>query len=189
VRNTSMNPAVYCLFETDIGCCAVLWHDNENASLPPAIVAFQLPEATPEMTEYRVTRWPGATHAPNPPATITTLIKRVRRHLIGDLQDFRDVELDLESSGPFSQQVYEAARAIEAGETRSYGALAASINHPGAARAVGQALGRNPIGLIIPCHRVLAAGRKIGGFSAHGGQATKMRMLAIEGAGFQGTVD
>ena len=184
-----MNPAAYCLFETNIGCCAVLWHGNEDASLPPAIVAFQLPEATPEMTEYRVTRWPGATRSPNPPAAITTLIERVRRHLTGDLQDFRDVVLDLDSSGPFAQQVYEAARAIEAGETRSYGALATSINHPGAARAVGQALGRNPIGLIIPCHRVLAAGRKIGGFSAHGGQATKMRMLAIEGAGFQGTVD
>jgi len=84
--------------------------------------------------------------------------------------------------GPFAQQVYEAARRIPAGQTATYGELAKAVDRPGAARGVGQALGKNPIPLIIPCHRVLAAGGKPGGFSAHGGQATKIRMLAIEGA-------
>ena len=82
----------------------------------------------------------------------------------------------------FHRRVYEAARAIPPGNTLSYGDIAKRVGAPGAARAVGQALGRNPFPIVVPCHRVLAAGGKIGGFSAQGGVATKRRMLAIEGA-------
>jgi methylated-DNA-[protein]-cysteine S-methyltransferase len=98
------------------------------------------------------------------------------------MEDFSDIELDLEESPPFARQVYKAARKIPLGQTRTYGQIAKSAGSPGAARAVGHALGQNPIALIVPCHRVLAAGGKKGGFSAHGGCATKARMLEIEGA-------
>lgn len=116
-----------------------------------------------------------------PPAEIARVIKMVRLHLEGKPQDFRGVPLDLEGAGPFARKVYEAAQYIPAGETRTYGEIAKALNQPGAAQAVGQALGRNPIPLIIPCHRVLAAAGKPGGFSAPGGKTTKARLLALEG--------
>jgi len=99
----------------------------------------------------------------------------------GKAQDFSDVTLDLGGTGLFARRVYEAARNIPAGETRTYGEIAKALNQPAAAQAVGQALGRNPIPLIIPCHRVVAACGKAGGFSAHGGRSTKARILEIEG--------
>ena len=86
----------------------------------------------------------------------------------------------MEGVAGFHRRVYDAARAIPPGKTLAYGEIAERIGAPGAARAVGQALGRNPFPIVVPCHRVLAAGGKIGGFSAHGGTATKRRMLAIE---------
>jgi len=110
------------------------------------------------------------------------IIEKVCQHLRGEVQDFRDVEVELNGASPFALLVYEAARQIPAGQTRTYGELARELGRRGAARAVGRALGSNPIGLIIPCHRVVAAGGKAGGFSAHGGWATKTRLLVIEGA-------
>jgi methylated-DNA-[protein]-cysteine S-methyltransferase len=83
----------------------------------------------------------------------------------------------------FHRAVYAVARAIPPGETLTYGEVARRLGDPGSARAVGQALGRNPFAIIVPCHRVVAAGGATGGFSAHGGAATKRRILAIEGAG------
>ncbi len=106
----------------------------------------------------------------------------MRKHLQGEIQDFRDIAIHLDAADRFARQVYEAAREIPAGETRTYGELAKALGQPGDARDVGQALARNPIALIIPCHRVVAAGGKPGGFSAHGGRTTKARMLGIEGA-------
>ena len=83
---------------------------------------------------------------------------------------------------PFHRRVYEVTRTIAPGVTRSYGEIAARLGAPRSARAVGQALGRNPFAILVPCHRVLAAGGKPGGFSANGGVATKLRLLAIETA-------
>jgi methylated-DNA-[protein]-cysteine S-methyltransferase len=117
-----------------------------------------------------------------PPPRIAGIIKKVQKHLHGDVQDFLDIVVDLEAMGPFARQVYEAVRKIPAGRTMTYGELAAEMNRPTASRAVGQALGRNPIPLIVPCHRVLASGNGLRGFSAHGGVETKARMLEIEGA-------
>jgi len=117
-----------------------------------------------------------------PPPHIAGIIKRVQKHLRGDVQDFLDIVVDLDAMSPFARQVYEAVRKIPAGQTKSYGELATEMRRPTASRAVGQALGRNPIPLIIPCHRVLASGKKPGGFSAHGGVETKARMLEIEDA-------
>ncbi len=116
-----------------------------------------------------------------PASAIRKLIARVKKHFAGKAEDFADVVLDLEGVPEFHRKVYVASRRIPLGKTVTYGELARSVGSPDAARAVGQALGRNPIALIVPCHRILAAGKKPGGFSAHGGITTKAKMLAIEG--------
>jgi methylated-DNA-[protein]-cysteine S-methyltransferase len=110
------------------------------------------------------------------------VIAAVLRLMKGEPEHFEDVELDISALPDFERLVLEATRGIPPGETRTYGELAAAIGSPGAARAVGRALGRNPIPIIIPCHRILAAGGRSGGFSAPGGSATKLRLLSLEGA-------
>jgi O-6-methylguanine DNA methyltransferase len=173
-----MKKTAYCLFETPLGSCAIAWTEGCDS---PTVTCFQLPEANTKLTESRIARSSGASQASAPPPPIAAVIERVCKHLQGDIQDFRDIPLDLEGTASFARRVYEAARQIPTGQTRTYGELAKAVGRPTAARAVGQALGKNPIALLIPCHRVLAAGGKPGGFSAHGGRATKARMLAIEG--------
>lgn len=177
-----MKEIAYCLFETPLGRCGIAWNKAGNSDSQPAVIFLQLPEATARRTESRIARTSGALKSSAPPPRIAEVIKRVCRHLQGEAQDFRDVTIDLNGAGRFAREVYEAAREIPAGQTRTYGEVARVLSRPTAARAVGRALGRNPIGLIVPCHRVLAAGGKAGGFSAHGGPATKAKMLAIEGA-------
>jgi O-6-methylguanine DNA methyltransferase len=174
--------AGYCLFETALGTCGIAWRESGDSGALAAVTFFQLPEATAEIAESRMARKSGAIRSDAPPAGISQIIERVRKHLLGDSQDFRDVTLDLQGTGAFARMVYDAARKIPAGETTTYGAIATGLGEPGAARAVGGALGANPIPLIVPCHRVLAAGGKSGGFSAHGGRDTKARLLEIEGA-------
>jgi methylated-DNA-[protein]-cysteine S-methyltransferase len=102
--------------------------------------------------------------------------------LEGDAVDLRDVVVDLEGVPDFARRVYMIAREIEPGATRTYGSIATELGDRMLAQEVGQALGRNPVPVIIPCHRVLAANGKLGGFSAPGGSETKRRMLMIEGA-------
>jgi len=177
-----MEQAAYCLFETPLGACGIAWKERENSRIPPAVTFFQLPEATRTLTDARIAGSSGGRMARVPPPRIAGIIGKVRKHLRGELQDFLDVAVDLDGAGPFARQVYEAVRKIPAGRTTTYGGLAAGMNRPTAARAVGQALGRNPVPLIIPCHRVLARGKNPGGFSAHGGVETKAKLLDIEGA-------
>jgi len=177
-----MKQVAYCLFETPLGSCGIAWSAGWNTGPPCAVCSLQLPEATAELTESRIAQNSGARSASAPPLQIGTIINRVCQHLIGDLQDFRDIPVDLDAVGPFVRKVCEAAREIPAGQTATYADLAKALGRPAAARAVGRALGRNPIPLIIPCHRVLAAHGKPGGFSAYGGRATKAKLLAIEGA-------
>jgi O-6-methylguanine DNA methyltransferase len=173
-----MKPSLYHLFETPLGWCAIGWSESGDI---PHVTSFWLPEATREGTGARVAARCGS-HSPSAtPAEIAEVIHRVLWHLEGKIQDFRNVEVDLSGISPFPRRVLELTRQIPAGETRTYGELARVLGQPYAARAVGQALGRNPIPLIIPCHRVLAAGGKPGGFSAPGGRATKARLLALEG--------
>jgi len=179
-----MKQAAYCLFETPLGRCGIAWTQPEACGAEAAVSCLQLPEATAAMTESRIAQSCGTRQASAPPPEIAKVITRVRKHLEGELQDLRDVIVDLEGQGLFARRVYEAAREIPAGETRTYSELAKAFCLPAAARAVGQALGRNPIPIIVPCHRVLAAGRQPGGFSASGGRATKARLLAIERAAF-----
>jgi methylated-DNA-[protein]-cysteine S-methyltransferase len=105
--------------------------------------------------------------------------------LRGETCDLSAISLDMSSVPPFHRRVYDAARKIPRGTTTTYGSLAERIGAAGAARAVGQALARNPFAIIVPCHRVVASGGKTGGFSASGGVTTKLRLLVIEGVGDQ----
>ncbi|WP_188829063.1 methylated-DNA--[protein]-cysteine S-methyltransferase [Nocardia camponoti] len=171
---------VAALFDTTIGLCAVAWRGT-------AIVRFQLPEATEEKTLARITRPFGDAlvreDAPGP--AVLAAITGIQAHLAGDLDSLRWIETSLDAVSPFHRDVYAVTRSIDPGHTLSYGQVAARIGKPGAAQAVGRALGENPIPLIIPCHRVLAADHALHGFSAPGGIDTKARLLTLEGtAGF-----
>ena len=179
-----MAETAYCIFETAIGVCGIAWREPEGDGGSEGIVVtgFQLPEATARATETRIARQARAEAASAPPLEIADLIGRVQRHLEGELTDFADVPVDMGGCEPFSLAVYAAAREIPTGQSRTYGALARILGQPGAAQAVGQALGNNPIPLIVPCHRIVAADGKGGGFSAHGGLKAKERLLVIEGA-------
>jgi len=126
-------------------------------------------------------RFPGA-HEGSAPPPVAEAMDRIVELLSGGRNDLSDVPLYLDSTTDFEDAVYAAARRIPCGEVRTYGEIAAEIGEPGAARAVGAALGRNPVPIIIPCHRVLGGHGRSGGFSAPGGTTTKFRMLEIEGA-------
>lgn len=165
----------FALFATPIGVCAIAWSAR-------GIAAFELPGRDRGATRRRLLRrLPDAEEADPPPA-VAAAIRRVQGLLRGARDDLADIVLDLGGATPFARAVYDVARKIPPGSTLTYGAVAARIGAPGAARAVGAALGRNPIPVIVPCHRVLAAGGGDGGFSAPGGLATKRRLLTIEGA-------
>jgi methylated-DNA-[protein]-cysteine S-methyltransferase len=176
-----MEQASFCLFETPLGPCGIAWQEAATPGLGPVVIFFQLPEATRDLTEKRISARSGGRKARLVPDGIAGIIKRIQKHLLGDLQDFQDIVVDLNHAPHFAKQVYEGARKIPPGQTMTYGALAREINRPEASRAVGQALGQNLIPLIIPCHRILASGKKSGGFSAYGGVTTKARLMAIEG--------
>jgi methylated-DNA-[protein]-cysteine S-methyltransferase len=163
----------YCLFDTAIGPCGIAWSER-------GITRLQLPEAERAATDKRLrARSPGATPAEPPPA-VAQAIAELQRYLNGEQVDFSAVALDLAPATSFDRKIYEAARTVPWGETASYGELAAKAGVPGQARETGQSLSRNPVSIIVPCHRVLASGRKPGGFSAYGGVLTKERLLALE---------
>ena len=163
------------LFDTAVGRCGIAWG-------PKGIVALQLPEATPESTLARLLRACPEARESEPPETVRAAIEAIVALLQGEPRDLIGIALDLERVPNFHRRVYQVAQTIPPGETLSYGEVARRLGDPGAAQAVGQALGRNPFAIIVPCHRVVAAGGKIGGFSANGGAVTKRRILAIEGA-------
>jgi methylated-DNA-[protein]-cysteine S-methyltransferase len=174
-----MTASGFALFDTAIGRCGVAWGEG-------GVAGIQLPEAGErEMRARMLQRFPVAGEVP-PPPEVHRVIDRIVALLRGEVSDLSTIVLDMDQVPAFHRRVYEAARAIPPGTTLSYGDVAARAGAPGAARAVGQALGRNPFPIVVPCHRVLAAGGKIGGFSAQGGIATKRRMLAIEGAPING---
>jgi methylated-DNA-[protein]-cysteine S-methyltransferase len=164
----------FTLFETAIGRCGIAWGER-------GIVGVQLPEGRALATRTRVIeRFPDARET-DPPLAIRRARDAIVALLRGEAKDLSTVTLDMQHVPAFHQQVYAVARSIPHGETLSYGEIAARLGTPGAARAVGQAMRRNPFAIVVPCHRVLAAGGKVGGFTADGGAATKLRMLAIEG--------
>lgn len=177
-----MKRTAYCLFETSLGLCGIAWREAADSSSQAVVTAVQLPEATAQATESRIARKAGSNQTSSPPPEIASIIEKIRRHLQGEVQDFRGVPLDLSDASPFFRQVYEAAREIPPGQSRTYGEIAKAAGQPNAAQEVGQAMAKNPVPIIIPCHRVAAARGKPGGFSAYGGRATKAKLLALEGA-------
>ena len=165
----------FALFDTAVGACALVWGEA-------GIVGFFLPEGDEARTRERVARrFPDAREAPAP-QVCAEAVTTVTAHLAGELHDLAKIPVDLAATPLFNRRVYAVARAIPAGRTLTYGEVAARVGEPGAAQAVGRALGDNPIPVIVPCHRVLAAGGRLHGFSAPGGLETKRRLLEIEGA-------
>jgi methylated-DNA-[protein]-cysteine S-methyltransferase len=165
----------FAFFETPIGRCGIAWR-------PEGLVGLHLPEADEAASTARLRRrFPDLAPAEPPPA-VAAAIARIAAFLAGGTDDFRDLVLDFSGLGAWDRSVYEEARAIPAGTTITYGTLAARTGDPGQARAVGQALGRNPWPIVVPCHRITAADGRTGGFSAPGGTATKLKLLEIEGA-------
>ncbi|HKO51187.1 MAG TPA: methylated-DNA--[protein]-cysteine S-methyltransferase [Polyangiaceae bacterium] len=163
----------FALFDTAIGRCGIAWGSS-------GICGVHLPEATPNRTRRRMLlRYPEVNESA-PPPMVQRAIDRIVTLLRGEAADLQQIALDMTRVPAFHRRVYEFARTIPGGATLSYGELAARIGSPGAARAVGQALGKNPFAIVVPCHRVLAAGGKLGGFSASGGVDTKLKMLRIE---------
>ena len=168
-------PEGFALFDTTLGRCGIAWSDR-------GVTGVQLPEASDDATIARLRRRHPRARESAPSADALRAIDGMTALLRGERVRLDDVALDMDDVSEFHRRVFELARTIRAGETSTYGALAAKLGDPGSARAVGEALGRNPFPIVVPCHRVLAASGKLGGFSAHGGATTKRRMLIIEGA-------
>ncbi len=171
---TNNPPEGFALFDTAIGRCALIWRGR-------LVVGAAFPESSDETARASLARrFPNAVEA-EPPSFAAEAIARIASLLTGGRTDLGDIKVDPQGSA-FERSVWQAARRIPCGEVRSYGDLAREIGAPGAAQAVGLALGRNPVPILVPCHRVLAADGRSGGFSAPGGVATKFRILEIEGA-------
>jgi methylated-DNA-[protein]-cysteine S-methyltransferase len=165
----------FILFDTPIGRCGIAWG-------AAGLIGLQLPEADDRTAASRMRRRFPALTLSEPPERIAAAIARIAAFLAGKPDDLADLPLDLGATGEFERAVYAAARAIPAGTTITYGTLASRVGDPGQARAVGQALGRNPWPIVVPCHRITAADGRMGGFSAPGGTRTKLKLLEIEGA-------
>jgi len=166
----------FALFDSPIGACGVAWSQR-------GIVAVQLPEAREATTRARMQRLFPSARETAPPAAVERAVERMAALLGGDLVtgDLTGVTLDYDGVPAFHRRIYETVRGIRPGDSMTYGEVAMLAGAPGAARAVGQAMSRNPYAVIVPCHRVVAAGGRVGGFSARGGVGTKLRMLAAEG--------
>ncbi|MFC4604883.1 methylated-DNA--[protein]-cysteine S-methyltransferase [Rhodococcus kronopolitis] len=165
----------YTLFDTAIGRCALAWGDR-------GVIGVQLPEGSDDATRDRIRAACPAAVESAPDAAGGRAVEAVTELLECGRAPDAAVPLDLSEVPEFDARVYAVTRTITAGSTLTYGQVADLLGSPGAAQAVGQALGRNPIPLLVPCHRVLAAGGRVGGFSAHGGAVTKRVLLAIERA-------
>ncbi len=169
----------FTLFNTAIGRCGIAWSER-------GVVRVQLPEARDAATRARLLSDHADAAEALPPPKIQRVVDNIVALLAGEAAELSDAVLDMHQVPPFHRRVYDVARAIAPGATLSYGEIAKQLGAAGAARAVGQALGRNPFAVVVPCHRVLSAAGKIGGFSANGGIATKLRMLSIEAARMNG---
>lgn len=165
----------FALFDTAIGVCGIVWSAR-------GVSGVQLPEKDAAATRAGVgRRYPDAREVPPPPA-VQAAIDGIVALLAGDPRDLTGIAIDDAAIPPFNRKVYAIARAIPPGQTMTYGGIAERLGDRTLARAVGRAMGENPTPIIMPCHRVLAANGKSGGFSAPGGVITKLRLLTIENA-------
>ena len=169
----------FALFDTAIGRCGVAWGER-------GLLGVQLPEADDARTRARlVQKAPGAREM-TPPAEVQRACNAMAELLDGEARDLSFIALDMDRIPAFNRSVYDIARTIAPGDTLTYGDIATRLGDKLLSRSVGQTLGQNPLPIVIPCHRVLAANGKTGGFSANGGVTTKFRMLAIERARIAG---
>jgi methylated-DNA-[protein]-cysteine S-methyltransferase len=173
-RLVSKSDYRHVLFTTAHGSAAIGWTAR-------GVAALRLP-GDAAAAERSIMRLLPESRTATPSPEIAGVVDAVRRYFAGEAASFAEVVLDLQPQGEFLARIYAHVRALGWGQTTTYGAVAGALGMgPKAARAVGQAMARNPVPLIIPCHRVLAAGGASGGFSAPGGATAKRRMLAIEG--------
>jgi len=163
------------VFETVRGFCGIAWNES-------GITAFRLPSRTPEAAERALRRRVPDAEPGTPTVDVAAAIAAARAYFAGERIDFSPFRVSLGQQSPLSERIYAAVRRLRWGETTTYGAIAKGLGAgPETARHVGEAMARNPVPLIVPCHRVLAAGGKLGGFSAPGGAAAKAHMLGLEG--------
>jgi len=165
----------FAIFDTEIGPCGIVWGER-------GITGVQLPMGSEEKTRKRIHQRDGDVIEAAPTPDVQRAIDGMIELLAGKPNDLADIVLDLDGVPEFNRGVYDIARKIPPGQTLTYGDIAKKLGGVELSRDVGQALGRNPCPIVVPCHRVLAAGGKPGGFSANGGVVTKLKMLAIEGA-------
>lgn len=173
-RNTlgtreTTNPAEWVAFQTCAGWMEIAF---SSRGLTAVILPLSDSDRIEEHFSYKKCR------LPVPDARLADIRGRFEAYFSGRPVDFPD-EVDLSAHTPFQQKVWQALRMIPRGQTRSYQWVANTIGMPSAARAVGQAVGRNPLPIVIPCHRVIAADGGIGGFT--GGLVLKRRLLMLEG--------
>jgi methylated-DNA-[protein]-cysteine S-methyltransferase len=171
--------AEYMLFDTALGVCGLSWS-------PSGLLRVQLPDRDPAATATRLAKDGAVRAGGSLPGPVADAAERVARYAAGEDVDFSVVPLDFEGIASFDTLVYRALRRIVRGRTVTYGELAALAGSAAAAQAVGTAMARNPWPVVVPCHRVLAAGNKPGGFSAPGGLKTKAKLLAMEGVHLDG---
>jgi methylated-DNA-[protein]-cysteine S-methyltransferase len=165
----------YALFDTVIGRCAIAWSDA-------GVLGVQLAEAREIDTRRRLYRLYTEARELAPPPNVAIAIDGISAALHGQARDFSDVTLDMEYISPFNRRVYDYARTIPRGETRSYQEVASSLRASGALNSVAQAIAKNPFVIIVPCHRVLeTAGDYADKMSPHGGAISKRHLLSIEG--------
>jgi len=162
----------YCVFDTALGAFGLGWTDK-------GIARAQLPGLSGDDMTNRIGR--GGAALAEPPARIDAVIALVRDYALGGRVDFAGISLDFTGVPEFHRRAYDILVTIGYGEVTTYGAMARQLGDVTLSRAVGQAMGANPIPLIVPCHRVLASDGKPGGFSAPGGAVSKIRMLGLEG--------
>jgi methylated-DNA-[protein]-cysteine S-methyltransferase len=168
----------FALFDTTLGTCGIAWGER-------GIASTRLPEPSQAQARARLLRQFSGAQEAAPTTEVADAIDGIVALLDGRQSDLTFVSLDMDDVPAFDRRVYEIARTIPAGSVLTYGEIATRLGAPREARAVGQALGHNPFAIVVPCHRVVAAGGKLGGFSAPGGVRTKQRLLAIEGAPHQ----
>ena len=169
-----MTTLAFTLFDTAVGRCGIVWGER-------GIVGLQLPEGSDEKACARVIRrFPSAVES-EPPTEVAKAIELIVGLLEGKPGDLSQITLDMDRVDDFERRVYAIARSIPPGRTLTYGDIATQLGDKLAARDVGQAMGKNPFPIVVPCHRVVAANGKLGGFSANGGVKTKLKLLAIEG--------
>jgi methylated-DNA-[protein]-cysteine S-methyltransferase len=170
------------IFNTAIGRCGIAWNER-------GIVAAGLPEADDDKLRARLLRRCSGASEQAPPPAVQRAVDGIVALIAGGTAELSDIALDMDGVPLFNRQIYEITRGIPPGSTLTYGEIAARLGGgPELARDVGTAMGQNPFPPIVPCHRVVAANRKAGGFSARGGVKTKLRLLAIEGAQVEGTL-